>query len=75
MPITILPNGRNPFPRIVEGEPDYQRCPVCSMWFVQMSEQADIEAHIARCALRKADENKQMVALGYKRTSKGWVHV
>jgi hypothetical protein len=73
MTITILPHGRNPFPKIVEGLPEFEACPVCSMWFTQMSERDDIEAHINRCVASKAEESRKMIAAGYKRTSKGWV--
>lgn len=73
MPITILPNGRNLFATFEALPFEAERCPQCGMWFTEMSEQADIEAHINRCIERKAEENRKMVAAGYKQTSKGWV--
>ena len=73
MTITILPNGRNLFATFESLPFKAVQCPRCDMWFTEMSEQADIEAHINRCIERKAEENRKMVAAGYKQTSHGWV--
>jgi len=73
MPITILDGALHPFATIEEGLPDYEKCPVCDMYFVQMSNRDDIEAHINRCVASRAEENRQAVAAGYKLTSMGRV--
>ena len=61
------------FAKIEEGIPDAEKCPVCDMWFTEMSLRDDIEQHIDRCVAAKAEEAKKMVAAGYKQTSQGWV--
>jgi len=71
MTITILPNGVHLFPRIDEGLPDFEACPICGMWFTQMSSRDDIEDHNGRCSLRVGDERSAALSAGYKMTSRG----
>jgi hypothetical protein len=62
----------NFFATIEEGLPDFEQCPECGMWFAQMEERADMEAHINRCVERAAAEERDRIRLGYKKTSLGW---
>ncbi len=73
MPIEILPNGRFLIPEILEMPFKGENCHICGFVFTDMTLMADINAHEARCAESKAEENKKMIAAGYKQTSKGWV--
>ena len=73
MTITILPWGRFVTPEIdvmpVKGE----ACPICDLMFTDMTPADVFQAHQVRCIEAKVIENKKMIGLGYKRTSKGWV--
>ena len=73
MGITILPYGRRISPEIVDMPFKGKECDVCDLVFTDMTPEVDYQAHIARCVADRAEENKKMVALGYKQTSKGWV--
>ena len=73
MTITILPHGRFLIPEILEMPFKGEDCPLCGLVFTDMTPMADINAHEARCAEKKSEENKKMIAAGYKQTSKGWV--
>ena len=73
MPIDILPNGRFPIPEILEMPFSGQECPICDLLFTDMTEQSVFQEHQVRCMERKVEDNKQMIAAGYKQTSKGWV--
>ena len=55
-----------------ESLPEFEQCPLCSMWFLQMEEREDIERHTARCAEQAAEEARERLALGFKETSHGW---
>lgn len=55
-----------------ESLPDFEACPICGMWFLQMEERSAMEAHVIRCTEQAAQQAKERLALGYKETSKGW---
>ena len=73
MAIDILPHGRRASLEIVEMPFKGQDCEICGLVCTDMTPQADFESHMVRCVDQRAEENKKMVALGYKQTSKGWV--
>lgn len=69
----ILQWGRFPIPEILEMPVKGEACPVCDLMFTDMTEPAVFQEHQVRCMESKVEENKKMIGLGYKRTSKGWV--
>ena len=69
----ILPWGRFLIPEILEMPVKGEECPVCDLMFTDMTDPAVFQEHQARCMESKVEENKKMIGLGYKRTSKGWV--
>ena len=73
MPIDLLMNGRFLIPEIEEMPFKGEDCPLCGLTFVDMTERAVFEDHIARCTTRQAEEERQMVNMGYKKTSRGWI--
>lgn len=73
MPITILPNGHRLIPEIADMPVKGQECPLCGLIFTDMTPIAVFEGHERRCMDRKVDEARQMMAMGYRKTSKGWV--
>lgn len=73
MPIDILMSGRFPIPEILEMPFKAEKCPLCDIYFTDMTDRETINAHEFRCVERKTKERKEMLAMGYKLTSKGWV--
>jgi len=55
-----------------ESLPEFEQCPMCDMWFLQMEDRSDMEDHIVRCTERAATEARERLALGFKETSRGW---
>lgn len=73
MPIDLLLNGRFLIPEIEEMPFGAEECPVCDLLFTDMTERDVFENHVARCTEQKAADERQMVAMGYKKTSRGWI--
>ena len=69
----ILPWGRNLIPEIEEMPVKGEACPICDLMFTDMTHRDVFNEHIQRCMAKKIEDRKNMIALGYKLTSKGWV--
>ena len=69
----ILPWGRSPIPEIADMPVKGEACPICDLMFTDMTSREVFQEHQVRCMERKVEDSKQMIANGYKRTSKGWV--
>ena len=69
----ILPWGMHPVLEIVEMPVKGEVCPICDWLFTDMTPRDVFQEHQVRCMERKVEENKKMIAIGYKRTSTGWV--
>jgi len=73
MPITILPYGRRISPEIVNMPVKGEACPICDLMFTDMTDREVFQEHQVRCMARKCKERRDMISMGYKLTSKGWV--
>lgn len=71
MSITII-RGRSNFVRF-DVPWSGPQCHICGLYFPEMTPHPEFEAHLMRCVDHKAAEDRQMIAQGYRKTSKGWV--
>ena len=71
--LLILPYGRRISPEIVDMPFKGKECDICDLVFTDMTSEEDYQRHMYGCVEKKAEENKKMIALGYKQTSKGWI--